>query len=175
MNSTAGHDIRVEVVFLRPDGVSEATLRYRFAAATVSNGSCPDDVAAALAGVDRPGSLVGVLHSTSWRHEARGGLVLTYAALPDPDLTAPATALTSPSVVASGDPLRPSPDLVHAHHIAAHAVRHLADLAERDPAISAVARRPEHRSLWQAMSTVAATTPTGTHAEVHAAVGITRR
>lgn len=165
--------VRVEVVFLRADG-DQATLQYRFTHAAMSGEQHPDDVAAALVRAGGRGTQVDVLHSTSWRYESGAGVVLTYAALPDPDRDAPATALLAPSVVASGDPLRPSPDLVHAHHVAAHAVRHLAELAQRDPAVVAAAARPEHHGLWRAIATAAATTPTGTHAEVHAAASTVR-
>jgi hypothetical protein len=47
--------------------------------ADLTGDEVPDDLAAGLEALDHPR---GVLHSTSWRFD-NGGVVLTYAALPD--------------------------------------------------------------------------------------------
>jgi hypothetical protein len=150
----------VEVVLLRlaPGG----HLEHRAVAALVPSLADVDDHALALAGAL---ASHGVLHSTSWRQEG-DTLVITYAALPDPHPAAPAQALLTPSVVAGSTSLRPSPEVLHAHHVAAHAVRHLADLAERDPVVTAAAG--QEPQLWAEVARTARRTPTGTHDAVHA-------
>lgn len=107
-----------------------------------------------------------VSHSTSWRHVAPDRLVLTYAVVPDPDPARPAIPLDPAGIVSSGDPLLPAPAEIHDHHVAAHAVRHLAYLAETDPTVRTAAR--QHPALWAAIARYAASTPVGTHSEVHA-------
>ena len=151
-------DVVVEVLLLRLG--TSGGLQHRWVRGTVPAGSAPDDRAVALAGCSD-----GICHSTSWRLEPPGTLVLTYAALPDPD-PAGARALEEPCLVTSGDPLRPAPVVLHAHHVVAHAVRHLVDLADRDP----VVRRAELElpGLWQLLRGVAAATPTAEHSEAHA-------
>jgi hypothetical protein len=152
--------VLVEVVLLRlgPDG----HLEHRTVASELASPSDVDDHALALSGGLASDA---VLHSTSWRQE-QGRLVLTYAALPDPNPAAPAQSLVAPSVVAGSTSLRPSPDVLHAHHVAAHAVRHLADLAERDPVVTAAAA--QQPQLWAEVTRTARRTPTGTHDVVHA-------
>lgn len=164
----------VELIHLRWDPQSPTRISYRLSARGLVDGETAADAAAALAGltdVERPRRpVVDVLHSTSWRQEPEGTVVLSYAALPDPHPQLAATPLTGPAIVCSGDPLRPAPDGLHAHHVAAHAVRHLADLAGRDPAIAAVAAAADGSpALWQALIAVAASVPTGTHSAAHAA------
>lgn len=97
-------------------------------------------------------------------HLTGGGLtdaVVTYAALPDPETRLPAVALIAPAVLSSGDPLRPGPADLHGHHIAAHAVRHLAQLGGSDPGIRWAAA--EDHDLWTAIRQATAAMPTGTH------------
>ena len=153
-------DVAVEVVLLRL--VPGTGLAYRAVRVPVATGQDLDAAALAASGLQDD---TAVLHSTSWRQET-GTVVLTYAALPDPDETSPAVPLTAPSVVAGGTSLRPSPEVLHLHHVVAHAVRHLSDLAVRDPVVRAAAdRRPE---LWQAVLATAVGIPTGTHDVAHA-------
>ncbi|WP_380165038.1 hypothetical protein [Jannaschia sp. R86511] len=174
--------VEVEVLLLRPAGVDG--LGYRVLRAALTGRSSPDEVATAsyraarASGAERAdgadgadGADVQVLHSTSWRYEPGRGVVLTYAALPDPDPTAPGTTLVDPAVVSSGDPLRPAPDLLHGHHVVAHAVRHLAELARRDPAVRAAAGTADEagRELWRRLTDLAPRVPTGTHEDAHAA------
>lgn len=67
----------------------------------------------------------------------------------------------------SGDPLRPTPPGLHSHHVAAHAVRHLAYLADTDPAIAALATaHPD--PCWAIVRATGATTPAATHTTAHA-------
>lgn len=168
------HDVDVELVRLavpgresghrgrvgaRPVGPVPADLEYAVQRVPLPAGSTPDATARALC---PPG--VEVLHSTSWRHEPSGRLVLTYAAGPAPG--SDMTPLVEPSVVCSGDPLTPAPPDVHAHHVAAHAARHLADLATRDPGVAAAAATGA-AEFWAALS-AASELPTGTHTDVHA-------
>lgn len=165
--------VHVEVLLLRCG--SDGGVAYRTARRRLGGATTPDRVAASACGdVDR----VRVLHSTSWRHVVGEGVVLTYVAVPDPDPAAHATDLVAPAVVSSGDPLRPTPDELHQHHVAAHAVRHLAELAGRDPAVRAAADRPAddaERELWRRVRDLAPLVPTGTHEAAHAAALTTRR
>lgn len=176
--------VHVEVLLLRLVGTTDGrpALASRTVRAPLDDGA-PDEVARRLAtrpaadgrsvpradGQAGPEGELELLHSTSWRFEPGNGVVLTYAALPDPDPAAPAVALLHPAVVSSGDPVRPQPDLLHPHHVVAHAVRHLVELAGRDPAVAAAAALPWRRRTWQVMAEEAARMPTGTHAAAHAA------
>ncbi|GAA0276540.1 hypothetical protein GCM10009539_75440 [Cryptosporangium japonicum] len=87
----------------------------------------PDDVALEVVGQQAP----GLLHSTSWRHTG-DGLVLTYAALPDPEPQRTAQLIGSRVLAASDDPRRPSPAAIEIEQVAVHACRHLAWLARTD-------------------------------------------
>ena len=149
--------MEIEVLLLRPLGTG---LAYR-ALRMPLEGATPDDSALALSGAATFGS---VCHSTSWRHVAPSTLVLTYAALPDPEPALPAVPLRSPAVLSSGDALRPGPADLHEHHVVAHAVRHLAMLSREDPTIAATVARD--RALWAAVRRTAAGLRTGTHDEL---------
>ena len=153
----------VEALLLRrlEDGALAFRRLARQAPADADLDSFAHDLTGAL---DGPAG--AVLHSTSWRVERPGRLVVTYAALPDPEPGRPAVLLLEPAVVVGATALRPSPQVLHAHHVAAHAVRHLADLAERDPVVrAAAALQPE---LWDAVARTAARTPAaGSHEQAH--------
>ena len=164
-------EVLVEVVLLRLEPRTGATgLAYRTVRVPIG-ASTPDEVARRACTPAGGGQPVDVLHSTSWRHEPGAGVVLTYAALPDPDPGAPAVPLVRPSVVSSGDPLRPQPEFLHPHHVVAHAVRHLVELAGRDPGVRTAAAVPARRATWAVMTDEAHRMPTGTHAQTHAAAG----
>ncbi|MGH3613747.1 MAG: hypothetical protein ACRDRK_14380 [Pseudonocardia sp.] len=156
--------VAVEVLLLRLDGAGR--LAYRELRAGWWPPGTPDALALRLAGIDGSAPEATVSHSTSWRCDRNGRIVLTYAVLPDPDPQQPATVLLPVGVLCSGDPLRPSPPGLHAHHIVAHAVRHLGQLAENDPAVRAAAtlRRSE---LWRVVTEVAAAMAVGCHEEAH--------
>lgn len=126
----AGWRVEVEVLVLRL--LTDGDLGHRWVRGPAASDACPDERAVALVGCQD-----GLCHSTSWRRDGDGALVLTYAALPDPSPAEPAEPLGTPLVVAGGQPLRPAPGALAPSHVAAHAVRHLADLADRDPVVRA--------------------------------------
>ncbi len=154
--------VEVEVVLIR---LQAGVLHHRFTRRALTAGERPDDAALDLA---RAGD--GVCHSTSWRYQD-GRVVLTYAVVPDPQPSRPAVALTAPSVMCSGDPLRPTPADVHDHHVAAHAVRHLAYLADTDPAIADVAAADPPGGCWAAVRAVGGATPAAVHTVAHELAG----
>jgi len=125
--------VLVEVVLLR----ASPRLAYRVLVGHPSAAETPDAAALRVAGLPahawrRPDLVV---HSTSWRYDTAGRVVLTYVVLPDPDVAGPATELASPRIargVASG---RPTPARVGVDEVVAHAVRHLAFLLPTDPQV----------------------------------------
>jgi len=154
------------------DRQRKGRLAYRTRTAVLPHGLTPDELARRLTwGVHldqaRAPGVGEVVHSTSWRFNPGAGVVLTYVVLPDPDPVAPARTLWEPAVVCSGDARRPAPPVLHEHHVVAHAVRHLADLAGRDPAIIAAAAELDTADLWAAILLQARQIPTGTHAAAH--------
>jgi len=167
MDGRHNHAVDIELLLLRADPTVETGLAYRMTRAPLRRGAHPDDVANGLVAAEASGASISVLHSTSWRYDASGGLVLTYAALPDPRPDYPACPLVAPSIVCSGDPLCPTPSLLHLHHVAAHAVHHLAGLARRDPGIAAATREDTEGEVWRAIAAAARSMPTGTHAAAH--------
>ncbi len=116
-------------------------LHYRVRSAELPDGGHPDALARDLTGL----TVEGLLHSTSWRFD-RGAVVLTYAALPDPQpLGSQPLDATRPTPYAI-DPLAPALDGVSPHDAAVHAGRHLAYLRQTDPVVAlAAACAPE---LW---------------------------
>ena len=161
------HRVTVEVIHLHPDP-DGGTLRWRLSSRTITKGEDPDQ--AALGQMNLPAGGSGVCHSTSWRWEPTDHVILTYATVsptPDHDRT---EALLSTGVVTSGDPLRPRPPLLHEHHVVAHAIQHLADLARRDPGIRNAASHPEVRHVWDAISRTAGTLGTSVHERAHTGV-----
>lgn len=125
-NAAGTRPVTVEVFLLRAAG---GALAYRRCAGALGPDEHPDAAARRLGGVRDDGPLV---HSTSWRCEADGGVVLTYAVVPDPGPAAPATPLGAAGI-ARGERGRPSPASLEPAQVAAHAARHLAFLAEHDP------------------------------------------
>ncbi|NUT36661.1 MAG: hypothetical protein HOV79_26705 [Hamadaea sp.] len=130
---TRSSQLSVEVVWL---SAADGVLRYRSEAHPLDGGVHPDDAAWHVSGLTlcTPGAL---LHSTSWRY-ARGSVVLTYVALPDPD-PHDTVAVPTDAVTSGGGPLHPSPAVIPIEAVAAHACRHLALLAVTDPQVAAVA------------------------------------
>lgn len=165
MTGDGAHRVVVEVIHLHHERASRS-FTWRVTSAPLSAGTDPDDAALALLR-DRAHRRGTVCHSTSWRWSPEDALVLTYATVStegDPD---PVVGLDGTFVVTSGDAMRPRPPQVHAHHVAAHAVQHLADLAQRDPAIRAVAHEPENQAAWRDLRTVARDLRTSTHERPH--------
>ena len=109
----------------------------------------PDVVARELAAVQHGAGAGVVLHSTSWRHTGTH-LIVTYALFPDlrTEGRGPSEDVQE-HLVAGPGPLQPTPECVAERHVAAHAVRHLADLAAgRDPHVVASSHQlPEHWRL----------------------------
>jgi len=140
-------DVHVEVLVLRL--LDDGRLGHRWVRGRVGSEDSPDELAVELASCT-----AGLCHSTSWRREATGRLVLTYAALPDHCLDEPATPLPVPLVLTGGEALRPSPAEVDRAHVAAHAVRHLDDLAVRDPVVVELVR--QDAPIWLAVAEAAA-------------------
>jgi hypothetical protein len=155
--------VDVEILVLTCPGPG---LGYQVRRDALGAGEEPDEAARRLA----PATGLEVLHSTSWRFEA-GRVVLTYAAVAAGEPRAPGDVLPlqEPAVLSSGDPLAPAPPALHLHHVVAHAVRHLAQLAGSDPAVAAAASRSAAPELWTAIREASRDMPTGTHAEAHRA------
>src|SRR5437764_6983779 len=124
--------VRVEVILLRVDAAG--TVRFRVARAALGSDH-PDRCARRLAAL--PGEGPALLHSTSWRYDPAGAVVLTYVAAPDtrPDL--PARPLPGAVIALSAGPDEPAPVRVGVRNVAAHGVRHLAMLMRTDPVVLA--------------------------------------
>lgn len=127
-------DVVVEVVFLR---YCSGRWHYRPASCPLPARTDPEQTARALAGLGPVADPSTVLHSTSWRYRAAGHVVLTYAVLPDPDPHAPAHLLQDFDIARGTRADQPSPADIQPHHVAAHAIRHLAMLRDTDPAVAA--------------------------------------
>ena len=130
-------------------GLLDDVLRFRSTSRALLGGQSPDDLARVLAELsDRAGQDGLALHSTSWRFE-QGGVVLTYAVFPDPTVHGSWSGLGEHVAIGEG-PVDPSPQQVSEADVAAHAARHLADLAGgRDPhLVACVDRQPQ---AWQAL------------------------
>jgi hypothetical protein len=144
--------VDVEVVLL---GTGDGVLTWEARRRPLGD-AAPDEAALALAGAD----LGPVSHSTSWRDDA-GTLVLTYGVVRS---TAGGEPPVAPSVVCGPDAHHPAPEVLHGHHVAAHAARHLADLVDRDPVVAtALADRSDLVLLLGAVQTA----PVAPHAEAH--------
>lgn len=134
--------VTVEVLLLHE---RDGCLRFRDVRAALHDGDHPDDIARRLAGLSvcTPG---GLLHSTSWRIE-QSAVVVTYAALPDPDPAAVSRPVQTDLTSTGGHPLTPSPARVDLETVAAHACRHLALLVATDEQVGqAAVALPD---LWQ--------------------------
>lgn len=123
------HRVSVEVIVLR---ATAAGLAYRRRVAPLEPDADPDRAATVLVGGEP-----AVLHSTSWRRDPAGCLLLTYAALPDPRPEHAAVPLVDTVIAVGQDPRRPSPAVVGVDQVAAHAVRHLELLRRTDPVVAA--------------------------------------
>jgi hypothetical protein len=124
----------IEVFLLRcgPDG----TLAFRQAWGWLDAAETPDDAAVRIGLPRAQGSLrAGALHSTSWRQGANGSIVLTYAVAPDPEPDLAAVALSSLRLAYGPSAGQPSPARVSAEQVAAHAVQHLAMVADTNPQV----------------------------------------
>ncbi|HSV65686.1 MAG TPA: hypothetical protein VLJ59_07245 [Mycobacteriales bacterium] len=146
----AGTPVVVEIVLLRTEKETgcDPLLAYRHRTAALCPPDTPHAAARRLAEVPDSATEV-IVHSTSWRYQPDGRLVLTYLIYPDPEPAAEATPLTTPRIAHGADPSHPDPPVVLPDHVATHAARHLAWLAHTDPVIAhAVGADPD---LWQAL------------------------
>lgn len=127
--------VLVEALLLRHDPTEG--FAYRRLITALGGRARPDDVARRLALLGA-GDERYLVHSTSWRATDEGQIVLTYLVHPDPAPDLPGTLLPDPGALArSPKPGHPTPPELKPHHVAAHAVRHLAFLACTDPAVAA--------------------------------------
>lgn len=166
MTTDVAHRVRVEVIHLHHER-DTGSFSWRVSSAPLPAGTDPDDAALALLPEIGEETLI-VCHSTSWRWAADQSVVLTYATVSPYPSGAPATSLGDTFVVTSGDARRPRPPQLHAHHVVAHAVQHLADLAQRDPGIRSVAEQSANRAAWRDLDSVARSLRTATHDRAHA-------
>ncbi|MEV0629151.1 hypothetical protein [Nonomuraea wenchangensis] len=144
---TAGHVVSVETLMLRVG--TDNRWSYRHAMTSPRAGETPDEAARRLSGVrgDDPGV---VLHSTSWRYEPDGRVVLTYAVCPDPAPWLPAERVPVLEIARGAAPATPSPERLALANVVAHAIRHLAFLADEDPVVARTLAR--HPRLGRALS-----------------------
>jgi hypothetical protein len=136
----------IETVLL---SVRLGELHYRVRSRDLPDGAHPDALARELAGF-APWSPdpARLLHSTSWRFEG-GSVVLTYAALPDPQPAQASPIDPARPAPYAADPLAPALDGVGVHDAAVHACRHLAYLRQTDPVVAlAAGAAPE---LWESI------------------------
>lgn len=142
----AGKAVSVQLLRI---GVLDGVLRWSSTCRGLGDGQAPDDLARALAKLPNlPADSGLALHSTSWRFE-RGRVVLTYALFPDPGVRA-SWAGVGEHVAISEGPVNPSPQQLCDASVAAHAARHLADLAGgRDPHLVTCAHRQPR--AWQCL------------------------
>ncbi|MFC4052418.1 hypothetical protein ACFOY4_22260 [Actinomadura syzygii] len=139
----------VEALAFRVTG--DGGLAFRALAGELGGGRHPDAVARELLGLSRD-TAAHLLHSTSWRHEPSGRVVLTYACCPDPRPGLPAVPLADRTLAHGEGPASPSPDRPRIEQVAAHAVRHLAFLRHTDPSarqvIESVPGLPDVLASW---------------------------
>jgi hypothetical protein len=142
------HNVQIEVMLLSiPDNDQ---LSWRAVQGDLPAGCRPDARALELAGLGAKAPTATVVHSTSWR-PTPDGLILTYAVLPDP---APAigTVQAVPAdahITWSADTAAPTPAVMTAEHVLAHALRHLSLVARTNPAVMLAAEA--HPRLWHAV------------------------
>lgn len=149
----------------------QAGLIYEVAETSLAPTEHPDEAALRMAWPRGAAPQGSICHSTSWRRAEDGTLVLTYAA--GPVRPRGGSLLVWPAVVTSGDALRPHPAVMHGHHVVAHAVLHLAELARRDPTVRALA--DDQPLFWARLADIAADTPTAEHDHAHDLAGEGRR
>ncbi len=137
-----GPSIEIEVLLLSE---RDGCLNYRAVREILPAFVHPDDAARQLAGLTTCTS-GGLLHSTSWR-PVSGGIVLTYAAVPDLHPERGATPVQVDAMACAGHPLAPSPEHVELDAVAAHACRHLALLQQTDEQVMCAAT--QRRAFWQ--------------------------
>jgi hypothetical protein len=132
-----GPSVLVEIIALRATGATDGPhLAYRCRTAVLRAPDTPDALARRLARLAETATDV-VVHSTSWRYQPTGELVLTYLVCPDPEPATEAVPLPDLQLAYATGPAHPTPPVVHLDHVASHAARHLAWLGHTDPLIAA--------------------------------------
>ncbi|MFC7587078.1 hypothetical protein ACFQYP_27675 [Nonomuraea antimicrobica] len=129
---TGRHVVSVETLMLRVG--TDSRWSYRQARTRPRPGEHPDETACRLGGV-AAGDQGVVVHSTSWRYEPEGRVVLTYVVCPDPAPWLPAVEVPVLEI-ARGRAPAPSPEHVALANVVAHAIRHLAFLMAEDPVVA---------------------------------------
>ena len=124
-----GAAVVVEVIVLRVSG--DGGLAFRVLTGGLSGDRHPDAIARELLGLSHD-TQEYLLHSTSWRHEPAGQVLLTYACCPDPRPDLAAVPLPGTALARGSGPASPSPGRLRIEQVAAHAVRHLAFLQHTD-------------------------------------------
>ncbi|HVO11720.1 MAG TPA: hypothetical protein VMX54_13340 [Vicinamibacteria bacterium] len=121
----------VEVFSVGLAAGEDVGLRFARQEAPLVEGRDPDPLGRSLA--TRDSAAIAAIHSTSWRWEGDGRIVLTYVAwIKEGRLGA--DALPLPPLTASGptDPLHPRPAQIRELDPLAHGLRHLAFLVQQD-------------------------------------------
>ncbi|MGH3821757.1 MAG: hypothetical protein ACRDRA_02765 [Pseudonocardiaceae bacterium] len=145
------HKVQIEVILLSIS--HDAALRWRVTRGDLPSGDRPDARARELAGLAASvptAPTATVVHSTSWR-PTPGGLILTYAVLPDPN-PAESSVRAVPAdapIVSSPNAAAPTPPAVTIEHVLAHALRHLSMVARTSPPVTAAV--DAHPRLWHAV------------------------
>jgi hypothetical protein len=122
-------EVEVFTVGLPVAGSGER-LRYVHARGELTGGQNPDGLAKSLAADSAPE--LAVIHSTSWRWEEDGRIVLTYLAwAKDGALSPRAAAIPALKPPGPTDPLKPRPKEIHELDPLAHGLRHVAFLARQ--------------------------------------------
>ncbi|RFS87332.1 hypothetical protein D0T12_03610 [Actinomadura spongiicola] len=152
-----GAAVVVEVLALRVTGEKEVgtdALAFRVLTGELNDGRHPDAVARELLGLSHD-TAAHLLHSTSWRHDPSGRVLLTYACCPDPRPDLAAVPLTGRGLAYGDGPASPSPGRPRIEQVAAHAVRHLAFLWYNDAAARRVIDSVEGLAAILALSSPA--------------------
>jgi hypothetical protein len=119
--------VEVEVFTVGLGEASSETLRFARAQGALENGEDPDARSRALA--ERAASEIVFIHSTSWRWEPQGRIILTYLAWArDGALSREAQSVPKLAPPDSTDSLRPRPVQIRMLDPLAHGLRHLAYL-----------------------------------------------
>ena len=132
-------NVRFEIFVV---AAAEGNIRYRRSVVDATGREKdPDEVVAEHLARNEPGCKARFVHSTSWRYEEDGVLILTYlvlvAALP-PNLAGQEGFLNAlPSDLPVGrSPTAPKPEAIREEHVLAHGLRHLALLEQEKGALT---------------------------------------
>ncbi|MER6178890.1 hypothetical protein [Streptosporangium sp. NPDC001681] len=140
MNERLDHlvPVSVEILLLRAD--SAGTWHYRRQVTSLARGESPDQAVRRACGLTAEATAT-VVHSTSWRYQPEGQVVLTYAVCPDPAPHLPAVAPADLRIARGSSPSTPSPERLQVENVVAHALRHLSFLLLTDPVVGETLRR----------------------------------